>query len=48
MMKKLKYSLYVLLFLFIILVVQGCTPLERTGYSAIPQNSPASWEITTF
>lgn len=48
MMKTLKYSLYVLLFLLIAFCVQGCTQLEKNGYSAIPQNSPASWEITTF
>ncbi|MBR7104708.1 MAG: hypothetical protein IKC65_07175 [Lentisphaeria bacterium] len=29
-------------------VVCGCTERERAGYSAIPQNSPASWEMRPF
>ena len=26
----------------------GCTERERAGYSAIPQNSPASWSINPY
>lgn len=26
----------------------GCTPQERMGYSPIPQNSPASWELSPY
>ena len=26
----------------------GCTEYERSGYSAIPQNSPASWELAPY
>ncbi|MBQ9502072.1 MAG: hypothetical protein IJU70_07955 [Lentisphaeria bacterium] len=26
----------------------GCTERERSGYSAIPQNSPAGWEVRPF
>ena len=26
----------------------GCTERERSGYSAIPQNSPAGWEMRPF
>ncbi len=34
----------VLLFLF----AAGCTEYERAGFSAIPQNSPAGWEIAPY
>jgi len=30
------------------LVCAGCTDLERSGYSAIPQNYPGSWEINPY
>ena len=26
----------------------GCTELERQGYSPIPQNSPAGWELNPY
>ena len=26
----------------------GCTERERAGYSAIPQNSPASWGLNPY
>ena len=26
----------------------GCTERERSGYSAIPQNSPGAWEMRPF
>ena len=26
----------------------GCTERERSGYSAIPQNSPGAWELQPF
>jgi hypothetical protein len=26
----------------------GCTEYERSGYSAIPQNSPAGWELAPY
>ena len=26
----------------------GCTEYERSGFSAIPQNSPASWELAPY
>ena len=26
----------------------GCTERERMGYSAIPQNSPGSWELNPY
>ena len=29
-------------------VAFGCTERERAGYSAIPQNSPASWGINPY
>ena len=29
-------------------VLCGCTERERSGYSAIPQNSPGAWEMRPF
>ena len=29
-------------------IISGCTERERMGYSAIPQNAPASWEMSPF
>jgi len=29
-------------------LASGCTERERQGYSAIPQNSPTSWEIRPY
>ena len=29
-------------------VAFGCTERERAGYSAIPQNSPASWGVNPY
>ena len=26
----------------------GCTERERAGYSSIPQNSPASWDLNPY
>ena len=26
----------------------GCTEYECAGYSAIPQNTPAAWELTPY
>lgn len=33
---------------FVLLSVSGCTEYERRGYSAIPQNSPSSWESNPY
>jgi len=32
----------------ILAFASGCTERERLGYSSIPQNSPASWEIRPY
>ena len=45
-MKERRSILWVLAFLF--LFVAGCTEYERNGYSAIPQNTPANWEMNPF
>ena len=29
-------------------VAFGCTERERAGYSSIPQNSPASWDLNPY
>ena len=26
----------------------GCTERERAGYSSIPQNSPAAWDLNPY
>jgi hypothetical protein len=31
-----------------VMILSGCTERERAGYSAIPQNSPAGWEIRPY
>ena len=28
--------------------LSGCTQLERDGFSPIPQNSPAGWELNPY
>ncbi len=33
---------------FVLLSASGCTEYERRGYSAIPQNSPSSWESNPY
>ncbi len=30
------------------LFIGGCTELERSGYSPIPQNAPASWNYQPY
>lgn len=30
------------------LLIGGCTEYERAGFSAIPQNTPAGWEINPY
>ena len=37
-----------LIALIAVLVISGCTERERRGYSVIPQNAPASWEMTPY
>ncbi len=32
----------------IFILLAGCTDRERLGVSAIPQNSPSSWEQTPY
>ena len=34
--------------LFLFLFLAGCTERERGGFSSIPQNSPASWELAPY
>ena len=34
-------------FLLIVLIA-GCTQIERDGMSPIPQNSPGSWELNPY
>jgi len=31
-----------------ILFFAGCTEIERNGFSPIPQNTPASWELNPY
>jgi hypothetical protein len=38
------FSVAALLFL----TVAGCTEIERSGYSPIPQNSPGEWEVNPY
>ena len=45
-MKERRSIFWVLAFLF--LFAAGCTEYERNGFSAIPQNTPASWEVNPF
>jgi type IV pilus biogenesis protein CpaD/CtpE len=47
MKKRFFYTAAVLMAAVFLLLV-GCTQLERDGFSAIPQNSPASWEYTPY
>ncbi|MBQ9787241.1 MAG: hypothetical protein IJW33_03635 [Lentisphaeria bacterium] len=37
------FAAAVFLFLF-----SGCTQIERDGYSPIPRNTPASWELNPY
>lgn len=32
----------------ILALLSGCTEAERRGYSSIPHNTPASWEINPY
>ncbi|MBQ7696775.1 MAG: hypothetical protein IJT50_16845 [Lentisphaeria bacterium] len=32
----------------VFLFLAGCTESERSGYSSIPQNTPASWEMSPY
>ena len=44
-------SEHVIIFLMMMLLflcISGCTEYERAGYSAIPQNSPAGWELAPY
>lgn len=31
-----------------LLLIAGCTQIERDGISPIPHNTPASWEINPY
>ena len=33
---------------FLFLLLTGCTESERSGFSSIPQNTPASWEMSPY
>lgn len=37
-----------LMLALLFLCAGGCTEYERAGFSPIPQNSPAGWEITPY
>ncbi|MBO5791670.1 MAG: hypothetical protein J6S54_04275 [Lentisphaeria bacterium] len=37
-----------LILALLFLCAAGCTEYERSGYSAIPQNSPAGWELAPY
>ncbi|MBQ4329340.1 MAG: hypothetical protein IJC27_06405 [Lentisphaeria bacterium] len=47
-MKKRFFYTAVVVSAAVFLLFAGCTQLERDGYSAIPQNSPASWEFNPY
>ena len=32
----------------VFLFLAGCAESERSGFSSIPQNSPASWEMSPY
>ena len=32
----------------LLLWLAGCTESERSGFSSIPQNTPASWEVSPY
>lgn len=38
----------ILVLSLVFLFTAGCTERERSGFSSIPQNSPAAWEITPY
>ena len=37
-----------LMLALLFLLIGGCAEYERAGFSPIPQNSPASWELTPY
>ena len=45
-MKKIISAVLVLTMMLALL--SGCTEAERRGYSSIPHNTPASWEINPY
>ncbi len=51
-MKKSKQIYAVVLltaaFLLSLVLLPGCTQIERDGFSPIPQNSPAAWEMRPY
>ncbi len=38
----------VFLMLLLLIVIAGCTRIERDGMSPIPQNSPGGWEMNPY
>lgn len=40
--------LYAILAAVIAGMAFGCTERERAGYSSIPQNSPAAWDLNPY
>ena len=47
-MKKALYLTAVLGAAVFLLLNSGCTQIERDGFSPIPQNTPASWELNPY
>jgi hypothetical protein len=45
---KMKKITAVILAAVFLLLMSGCTQIERDGISPIPQNTPASWEINPY
>ena len=46
--KSMERSGILLMLALLFLLIGGCTEYERAGFSPIPQNSPASWELTPY
>ena len=46
--KKITLTVAFFAAVFLSILFTGCTERERRGLSSIPQNSPASWELTPY
>ena len=38
----------VFLMFMLLMIIAGCTRIERDGMSPIPQNSPGGWEMNPY
>ena len=38
----------VFLMFMLLMIIAGCTRIERDGMSPIPQNSPGGWELNPY